>query len=872
LISSQVGTLNLWRQEFVRLEQELLTQQDPLIQQDQPGTKIIVANKVDTALDIIKTQPIDAIISDIDIEPLDGWRLARLVRSGILMQNTEIPIILVAATYCERLAETTARFYDVNYVISSDDYEKLPQLLRAFEISSECQFQMPKLLVVAEKVDTALAVERVLANQFDISMTHQFDETLALIAGCEPDLILLDYNFSEFSAKQLLQKIMQLNPNQSVVIMTTPGKVEQAEGMMMLGAVDFIRRPFKSMRLRKVCELAARREDFMLSNRQFADKVHALKHSKSKYKALSLAHQTLLDHLTTIIIELDEQGVITYVNQAWQSLTGIDLLAARGNSLISFMIKDDSLENDIEHKINSILQGKEDKANVECRIMSYKNSEVWVDAKLDRLDKVCGAFGMTISMDNITERREAELKLQHIALHDPLTGLHNRHFFDQALSRLSSAQTKTEYSHVLLYIDLDHFKIINDTEGHHVGDVVLKNIASALEQRIRSSDVLCRIGGDEFAIILYNTAQEQAIRIAQSLCEKVSLKPFQFGSNIYRLSCSIGMTDIDGSAAVSHEYLKHADIALYVAKKRGRNMVHCYSESDQYSESYRNNLQWVSKVQEALEFDKFVLHFQPIIDTRNDEVAYFEALVRLDDNGRLVYPNQFIPALERPSDINSLDHCVVSKSIRMLAEHPCLNRISVNLSAHAFSDQRLPPLIANLIEQTQIDASRLIFEITESASLSNLPATKNLINQIRNLGCEFSIDDFGTGFSTFTYLKQLPAESVKIDGSFVRDILNDQNDMSLVRAIHDVAFSLKKSSVAEFVESAEVYQAIKDIGIDYAQGFYLGKPMPVDMIEARFSTQRKAFNQEGRIQSIELPFTTSKIDRRTLKTAQTKQA
>jgi diguanylate cyclase (GGDEF)-like protein/PAS domain S-box-containing protein len=856
LISSQVRTIELWRHELTCTKIRT----------------ILVANQMPSALDIIKTQPIDAIISDIDIAPLDGWRLARLIRSGILSQNIDIPIILVAAIYCERLAETTARFYDVNHVIPSAYYTQIPHLIAAIESDVASKFQLPSLLVVSEKVDTGYTVERILANQFDISMSHQFDETLSLIADGEFDLVLLDYQFSEFCAKHLLQQIMRINENQSVVVMTTPGKVEQAEAMMMLGAVDFIRRPFKSSRLRKVCELAARREDFMLSNRQFADKVQALQNSKSKHKALSLAHKTLLEHLTTIIIELDENGIITYVNQAWHSLTGIDLIAARGNSLMSFVLKDDISECNIQQTIEAILQCKEEKASIECRIISYHNSEVWVDAKLGRLEKEDGSFGVTISMDNITERREAELKLQHIALHDPLTGLHNRHFFDQALSRFSSTQSNTQYSHVLLYVDLDHFKIINDTEGHHVGDVVLKQIASTLEQRIRSSDILCRIGGDEFAIILYNTAQEQAISIAQSLCEKVSQKPFQFGSNIYKLSCSIGMAEIDGSAALSHEYLKHADIALYVAKKRGRNMVHCYSESDQFSESYRNNLQWANKVQEALEFDKFILHFQPIIDTRSDEVAYFEALVRLDDNGRLVYPNQFIPALERPSDINSLDHCVVTKSIHMLAKHPCLNRISVNLSAHAFSDQRLLPLIANLISKTQIEASRLIFEITESASLSNLPATKALINQIRKLGCEFSIDDFGTGFSTFTYLKQLPAESVKIDGSFVRDILNDENDLSLVRAIHDVAQSLNKSSVAEFVESAEVYEAIKNIGIDYAQGFYLGKPMPIDMVEARFANTRKALNQKDHIKSIEFPYSKTAIERRNSSTPRKKQA
>lgn len=228
------------------------------------------------------------------------------------------------------------------------------------------------------------------------------------------------------------------------------------------------------------------------------------------------------------------------------------------------------------------------------------------------------------------------------------------------------------------------------------------------------------------------------------------------------------------------------------------------------------------------------MHFQPIINIQSKEVAYFEALVRLNIDDKMIFPGQFIPALERAEDIHLLDHQVVSKTIWMLSQYPCLKKVAINLSAQAFSDERLLPIIENKLERYDVSPSRVIFELTESASLTNLTATQRMIRRLTEMGCEFSVDDFGTGFSTFAYLKELPANSVKIDGSFVKDMLNDPIDLALVKAIKDVAHSLDKYSVAEFVENGDILAKLQEIGVDYAQGYHISKPLPIEEITEKY--------------------------------------
>ena len=454
------------------------------------------------------------------------------------------------------------------------------------------------------------------------------------------------------------------------------------------------------------------------------------------------------------------------------------------------------------------------------------NKKVWVEIKLHQLFKEGRVQGLTATLDNIDDRKKAEEKLQHLALHDTLTGLYNRYYFDNELNRMTLLASRGNETHCLLYIDLDHFKIINDTEGHQMGDLVLKEVAQILTLRLRNSDILCRVGGDEFVILLSETKLRHAIEIGNNICDQIANAHFQFGNTTYKVSASIGVSEIDGQATAA-EYLRQADIALYVAKNKGRNQTHSFVEGDTESTKQLDNMKWVQRLQQAIIDDNLVMHFQPVWSFKGNKVAYFEALVRINLAGRICYPNEFIPALEKAEDISFLDHQVVHKTIKLMSEHPELKRVAINLSAQAFSDERLLPLIEEKLSQYEVEGTRVIFELTESASLTNVSGTRRMIEQLSKLGCKFSIDDFGTGFSTFAYLKELPAHSVKIDGTFVKDMIQNDVDKTLVEAIANVALVLNKTSVAEFVETREIFDSLEESGVTYAQGYFISKPLPI---------------------------------------------
>jgi EAL domain-containing protein (putative c-di-GMP-specific phosphodiesterase class I) len=357
--------------------------------------------------------------------------------------------------------------------------------------------------------------------------------------------------------------------------------------------------------------------------------------------------------------------------------------------------------------------------------------------------------------------------------------------------------------------------------------VVLREVADSLNRIKRDADIVCRIGGDEFALLLPNTPKTKAVQIAQTICDILNQGQYQFDDNLFQISGSVGVTEINDGQLAPETYLQQADIALYVAKKRGRNLVHVYTPEDKASEEFKTSVAWVRRLQEAIFDDQLVLHFQPVVHASTQKLAYVEALVRLEIDGELVMPGEFIPALERAEDMMLLDHQVVSKAIYMMNEHKILSKVAINLSAQAFSDDRLLPLVEQKLNQYKVKPEQIIFEVTESSSLTNMKATQTMIKQLMDLGCEFSIDDFGTGFSTFSYLKDLPANCVKIDGSFVQDMLNNPIDLAIVRAICDIAKALGKSTVAEFVEDQQTVMKLQQLGVDYLQGYFISKPMPI---------------------------------------------
>ncbi|WP_444994283.1 EAL domain-containing protein [Aliikangiella sp. IMCC44359] len=791
--------------------------------------QIVSARDATSAIEILRTKDIQLIISNIQLGDLDGWRLARLVRSGILRCAKDTPFIIVANTWCEHIANTTAREFGINQLIAFEQRHELLDIINQQQMTKLEQVAKAPLLVIEDNPDTRHLVSRILSHRFIVDTAENGEAGLNLWRQKSYSLVLLDVMLPGMSGNQVLKEILSETPTQSVVIMTANHTIELAEELMLAGAADFITKPFRAEELRRACESAARREDFMVSNLQFASKVKSLNQSRAEYKRLSEAHQHLLDQLGSVVIELNSEGDICFLNQAWEKLTGYSVSESQQRPLLEFMEKSEISSNYISNELFTVLSGKVSSHRFEFQLKNKRSEELWVEARFEiSINQEHKNRTISGTIDNVTARKKAQRDLEYMAMHDGLTGLFNRHFFETELRQFAATACRGNGPHALLYLDLDHFKVINDTLGHHQGDIVLKNISSLISTRLRESDTLARIGGDEFALLLPNTNQQTALMIADDICKLLSEYPCNLEEQTFKVNCSIGISEINGREPSANEYMKQADIALYAAKKQGRNLAHIYDKNDAHSNDLQASLDWARKLHQAVAQDSFLIYFQPIINIKTRQVVYYEALVRLDIEGRIVSPGEFIPALEREGDMSLLDHQVINKAIKYLNLYPQLKKISINLSAQGFSDERLVPLIKNTIEQHQVDANRIIFELTESASLSNITATRKIVSAIGELGCEFSIDDFGTGFSTFNYIKQLPAQSVKIDGSFIVDLTTNHVDLALVKAIYEVATALDKKTVAEFVETEETFLLLKEIGVTYAQGYHLGKPKPIE--------------------------------------------
>jgi len=799
-------------------------------------TQAHTADSATKALRVLRQQAIDLLIVDVATSDLDGWRLSRLVRCGILNCRADLPIIIVSPTWCERIAEVTAREYGINALLALDQIDKLHDTISHL-LQQKGEMPKPRLLVVEDEQDTSDLIKRLLANNFDIEIAADGAMGLNAWLARRHDLVLLDIMLPSLSGRDILIQIQHTNPNQPVVIMTAHTTVDQAEELMLLGAVDFLPKPFRAEQLRKVCDIAIRRDDFLVSNEQFAKHVKLLEERKLAYRKLYESHHQLLDDLQSVVMELDEYLVIRFLNRAWENMMGYSIEESLNRPIDHFLSPEDGGQISLfKEKIGAAFRNNKTNAEFELCLRTRTQQKLWAQLKVSRSTHSAESKHLTICLDNITERRATQEQLQYLAMHDSLTGLHNRHYFETSLEQITADAIRNHRQHGLVYIDLDHFKVINDTLGHQKGDQVLREISQLLSKRIRRPDILCRLGGDEFAVLLRDVQSHEANDFCRGIQKIISEFSFQTQEHRINLGCSIGFTLIDGSTQNPEEHLMRADMALYVAKGRGRNLIHQYNQQDNESDELRHRISMSQKIRTAIAEDRMVLYFQPIYDVNQDRVSYHEALIRLrEPDGTIVGPIHFIPALEASGEMHLLDRWIMKLAVRTLKAHPELNHIAINLSAQAFKDESLVPSILDILNDTGVHPSRITFELTESDSLSNLHTTQRVISELHQLGCSFSVDDFGSGFSSFAYLKNLPADYIKLDGSFIQNLHKDTVDQSLVQAMIQVIQALGKKAVAEYVENEEILMILKSMGVDFVQGYHIGHPVPVEKIDVKKS-------------------------------------
>ena len=434
---------------------------------------------------------------------------------------------------------------------------------------------------------------------------------------------------------------------------------------------------------------------------------------------------------------------------------------------------------------------------------------------------------------DITQAKRLGNQLNYQARHDELTGLLNRREFEQRLQQALSAAQTHQQTAVLGYIDLDQFKIVNDTVGHLAGDQMLQQIAQLITRHIRRNDTLARLGGDEFGLLLERCSLADATRITEDLVNVLQAFRFSWGHRVFETSASIGLVAITDTARSTSELMAQADIACYTAKDLGRGRVHQHSEKDAELKKRHTELLRVAGIKQALEENRFCLYMQPIAVLASQELTihHYEFLLRMrDEDGVLLPPGAFIPAAERYGLMGSIDRWVIQHALaqvnRVFAHRPELG-VTINLSGNSLTDDSLSAFVQQQLEQSGVSPGRVCFEITETAVISNLTRAQTFISDMKSLGCLFALDDFGSGLSSFTYLKHFPVDYLKIDGSFVRDIVNDPTDHAMVAAINQVGHVLGVKTIAEFVESDAIMDSLKTMNVDYVQGYGIGRPVPL---------------------------------------------
>jgi diguanylate cyclase (GGDEF)-like protein/PAS domain S-box-containing protein len=545
--------------------------------------------------------------------------------------------------------------------------------------------------------------------------------------------------------------------------------------------------------------------------------------------------QVTLASLGEAVISTDADGRLEYMNPMAERLTGCTTAEARGSPLsLLFSIADEVTGETNGWLVNqSLCEGVTLDRQFLVRRDSSEVAVSIIGAPLHSDGKTAGAV---LVLRDVTNEREFVARLSWQASHDALTGLVNRREFETRLGKVLDNLSHKPSEHSLMFLDLDQFKVVNDTCGHAAGDQLLKQTSALLQEVLQAGGLLARLGGDEFGVLLEDCGTDSAAGIAERLRLAVQELRFVWNGCAFNISVSIGLVHV-AETGVIEEMLRAADVACYTAKEKGRNRVQVYHPSDSELVQRVGEMAWVQRIRNGLDEQRFCLFAQEIRALNKDEPhhSHVELLLRLrDEDGKLVQPGSFMPAAERYGLMPLIDRWVVRNAFALIASRlnsstPArLSSCAINLSGATFGDDDFVDFVRRQFEIHQVPPGMICFEITETSAIADLPSAKRFIQALKKLGCRFSLDDFGTGMSSFSYLKHLPVDFIKIDGSFVTEMLNSKIDRAMIETIVHIAKVMGKNTVAEFVESNEILEALREIGVDYAQGYAIGRPSPFE--------------------------------------------
>ena len=538
------------------------------------------------------------------------------------------------------------------------------------------------------------------------------------------------------------------------------------------------------------------------------------------------------------VITTDTEGWIDYLNPVAEDLTGWKVEKARGLPILAlFRLVDETHQRNAPNPIEMVLR-EERTIELASNMLLLRNDGVKipvVHSAAPIRDRSGRIIGVVLVLHDVSRERQYAAKLSYQASHDSLTGLINRAEFERRLELALQSAAQIGRHHAVMYLDLDQFKVVNDTCGHAAGDQLMRQVTTVLQHCLRDGDTIARLGGDEFGVLLENCPPDAALHIADKLRQTVTDFHFAWRQLSFNIGVSIGLVNVEDGIFTRDEVLRAADTACYMAKEKGRDRVQVYHPGDSELSKRQGEMEWVGRLQKALDENRFVLYAQDIVEVGDPHPrgTHCEIFVRmLDENGTLVLPMAFIPAAERYNLMPSIDRWVIRTALATLSRlrnEPSgepIQMCAINLSGASIGDERFLDFVRDQFRLFDVVRSSVCFEITETAAIHNLEKAAHFMRELRALGCRFSLDDFGAGMSSFGYLKHLPVDFLKIDGSFVKDMADDPIDRAMVEAINNVGHVMGKQTIAEFVDSERIMAALKEIGVDFAQGYGVAKPEP----------------------------------------------
>jgi len=677
-----------------------------------------------------------------------------------------------------------------------------------------------RIMIIDDDVDFTESLQDLLKTRgFNVATANDIFSAKNIIDDFKPEIALIDIRLIGGSGVDLLKIIVEEHPDILCTILTAYATLDSAIECLRIGAYDYLSKPVKPDELFAVLDRSFEKVK-LIEEKLFAENL--LYESEQKYRDLVTNIPGAVYRCSN-----DANWTMHYISPNIHCISGYpanDFIANEKRSYTSIIHPDD--RKMVEEKVSDGLIKREPYV-INYRLIHKDSNIRWVSENgqgiYNNNDELMYLDG--IIFDN-TESHELSEKLSFQATHDALTGLVNRSEFESRLKRILHTILEDNSEHALLYLDLDQFKVINDTCGHIAGDELLRQLGSLLSTGIRKRDTVARLGGDEFGVLMEHCSLKQAKRVANKLKKIIDQFRFSWEEKQFNIGVSIGLVVIDNTSGDFKELLIRADAACYAAKEQGRNQVDDEHLTKQYGE-----MQWVNIIHQALEKNMFFLAFQKVIPVKKSKLKSknnrYELLLRMQLDNDVILPGKFLPAAERYNIAIKIDQWVINTAFSYFGKNrefsDTTDEIFINLSGQSISDDMFLDFVKNAFIKHKIPQDKICFEITETAVIANLAKANVFIDVLKKGGCKFALDDFGSGLSSFAYLKTLHIDYLKIDGFFVKDICEDSIDYAMVKSINEIGHEMGLQTIAEFVENKNILDKLNTIGVDFAQGYYFGK-------------------------------------------------